>query len=177
LLKRQEKLKSSIMKNKIPSARKFFQSAIFIFIIPLFLISCTSVPELPTNDEAKTAVWEKIKAANDRWASGDPMGFLASAAQDITWFDDIAAQKGVSGFTALNEYMETLKGAIPEHKNELVDPVFQFYNDMVIVCYHYHTYLDGELVAIWRATSVYRYAEGDWLSVHENWSEEGLPSG
>jgi len=37
--------------------------------------------------------------------------------------------------------------------------------------------MDGELVAIWRATSVYRYAEGDWLSVHENWSEEGLPAG
>ena len=28
----------------------------------------------------------------------------------------------------------------------------------------------GILVNPWKATSVYRYKDGDWLSVHENWS-------
>jgi len=147
------------------------QSTVLVLILSLFIISCKNKPEPPTVDEAKAAIMEKIKMANDKWSSGDPMGFLEYAAQDIIWIDDIGAQKSVSGYEALGKYLETLKGQIPPHKYELLDPVFQSYGDIVIVNYRYQGIFDGVPADPWKATSVYRYQDGDWLSVHENWSE------
>ena len=147
------------------------QRAVFILILPLFLVSCTNEPELPTVDEAKAAIMEKIKSANDKWASGDPMGFLECTAQDIIWIDDIGAQIPVSGHEALEKYLENFKGQVPPHKHELLDPVFQSYGDIVIVNYRYQGTFEGEPADPWKITSVYRYKDGDWLSVHENWSQ------
>jgi hypothetical protein len=67
----------------------------------LLLAACQNEQVLQTGDEAEKAIWGKIAAAYDKWASGDPMGFT-------------------------------------------------------------------ECAAPWKVTSVYRYADGDWLSVHEN---------
>lgn len=127
--------------------------------------------ELPTRDEAQKAIWEKITTANDKWASGDPMGFLECAAKDIIWSDDLGAQNRVIGYEALNKYLETFKGQVPPHQHELIEPIFQFYDDIVIVSYRYQATIEGKPEAPWKVTSVYRYADGDWLSVHENWTE------
>ncbi len=126
---------------------------------------------MPTQDEAQTAIWQKITAANDKWAAGDPMGFTECAAPDIIWSDDLGAQNRVIGYEALNSYLEAFKGQIPAHQHVLIDPVFQFYDDVVVVSYRYQGTFEGEAAAPWKVTSVYRYADGDWLSVHENWTE------
>ena len=165
-----ENLNSIFMKNKILTTTRFMQSAVLVLILSLYLFSCKNEPEPPTVDEAKAAIMEKIKLANDKWASGDPMGFLEYAAQDIIWIDDIAAQKPVIGYEALEKYFETLKGQIPPHEHELLDMVFQSYGNIVIVNYRYQGIFDGEPADPWKVTSVFRYQDGDWLSVHENWS-------
>lgn len=159
------------MKKKLLTGMKFIESAVFILILSIFLVSCTNEQELPTADEAQSAVWEKIQAANDRWASGDPMGFLECSAPDITWSEPFTPQNRVSGYEALKTFLEDFKGQIPPHEHELLDPMFQFYNDMMIVTYRYQGSLEGELANPWKVTAVYRYMDGDWLSVHENWSE------
>ena len=159
------------MKNKTLTSTKLMQITALVFILSLLLVSFKNEPELPTVDEAKAAITEKIKMANEKWASGDPMGFLECAAQDIVWIDDIAAQKPVSGYEALEKYLETLKGQIPPHEHELQDMMFQPYGDIVIVNYRYQGIFNGEPAEPWKVTSVYRYQDGDWLSVHENWSE------
>ena len=127
--------------------------------------------ELPTAEAAQKAIWEKITTANDRWASGDPMGLMAMAAKDIIWSDDLRAQNRVIGYEALNKSLEALKGQIPPHQHELIEPIFQFYDDIVIVSYRYRATMEGVPQAPWKVTSVFRYADGDWLSVHENWTE------
>ena len=142
-----------------------------ILILPLFLVSCTIELELPTPDEAKAAVMAKIKSANDRWASGDVTGFTEVAAQDIIWIDELGAQIPISGKVALGKYLESFTGQVPPHKHELLNLVFQIYGDIVIVNYRYQASFDGVLQDPWKVSSVYRYADGDWLSVHENWSE------
>ena len=164
------------MKDKITSGKKLLLGYALILILPLICVSCAQEPKLPSADEAKAAVWEKIEMANDRWKSGDPMGFVDCAAKDITWVDDLGAPEPISGSEALKTYLEGFKGQIPEHENKLVDSMFQVYGDIVIVNYRYQTFMDGALVAIWRVTSVYRYEDGDWFSVLENWSEVTLPA-
>lgn len=140
-------------------------------ILALFMVACTSAPELPTEDEAKAAIMEKIEKQNDRWSQGDPMGFLESAAQDITWMDDLMAPTPVVGYDALEEYLAMFKGQIPPHEKKLFNFLFQYYDDMVIVTYHYQGFLDGDTLPSWKVSSVFRYADADWLSVHENWTE------
>ena len=141
------------------------------FALLLFLFACTNAPELPTEDEAIAAIMEKIEKANDAWSNGDPMGFLENAAQDITWMDDLMAPTPVNGYEALEAYLANFKGMIPAHEMQLSDFLFQFYDDIVIVTYHYQGELDGNLLPKWKVTSVFRYADGNWLSVHENWTE------
>jgi len=158
------------MKNKILTTTKFLQSTVLVLILSLFLVSCKNEPDPPTVDEAKAAIMEKIKLANDKWASGDPMGFMECAAQDIIWIDDLGAQNSVSGYDTLAKYLENFKGQIPPHEHELLDMVFQYYGDIVIVNYRYQGIFDGEPADPWKVTSVFRYQDGDWLSVHENWS-------
>jgi ketosteroid isomerase-like protein len=158
------------MKNRILITMKLMQSTLLVLILSLFLISCKNEPKPPTVDEAKVAIMQKIKSANDRWASGDPMGFLECAAQDIVWLDDLGAQKPVCGYEALGKYLETFKGQIYPHEHELLDTLFQPYDDIVIVTYCYQAISDEEPANPWKVTSVYRYQDGDWSSVHENWS-------
>ena len=143
----------------------------FTFFLPLFLFACSSAPELPTEDEANAAIMEKIEMQNDRWSNGDPMGFLDNAAQDITWMDDLMAPKPIVGYEALKAYLESFKGQIPPHEKRLFNFLFQYYEDVVIVTYHYQGTFEGDTLPPWKVTSVFRYAENDWLSVHENWTE------
>jgi hypothetical protein len=159
------------MKMKTPTGTGLIYGAVLILILPLLLLTCKNEQAMPTQDEARTAIWQKITAANDKWAAGDPMGFTECAAPDIIWSDDLGAQNRVIGYEALNSYLVAFKGQIPPHQHVLIDPVFQFYDDVVIVSYRYQGTFEGEAAAPWKVTSVYRYADGDWLSVHENWTE------
>ena len=160
------------MKTKKSKRTKFIQFTVCLFIVPLFYISCSNVPKLPTADEAKTAVMEKLTMAAEKWSNGEPMGYVECAAKDIVWVDELGAVKPISGSEALKNYLESFRGQVPVHKFKLLDPLFQVYNDIVIVTYRYQGIFDGEPGTPWRITSVYQYENGDWLSVHENWREE-----
>ena len=159
------------MKKKIPTGSGLIYGVVLIITLPLLFPACNNEPAVPTQDEARTAIWQKITAANEKWAAGDPMGFVECAAPDIIWSDDLGAQNRVIGYEELNSYLEAFKGQIPPHQHVLIDPVFQFFDDVVVVSYRYQGTFEGEDAAPWKVTSVYRYADGDWLSVHENWTE------
>lgn len=163
------------MNKKTPARTGLIYSAVLLLVTPLLLLTCRNEKALPTQDDARAAIWGKIVAANDKWASGDPMGFIDCAAPDIIWSDDLGAPLRVNGYEALKAYLETFKGQIPSHQHILIDPVFQFYGDIVIVSYRYQGTFEGETQAPWKVTSVYRYSDGDWLSVHENWTEVKQP--
>jgi len=159
------------MKTNISPGTKFMLYAVSFLISHLFFVSCTNEPALPTAEEAKAAVMEKITMAAEKWSKGDPLGYVECAANDIVWLDELGALEPIHGSEELKKYLEPFGGQVPTHKFELLDPVFQVYNDIVIVTYRYQGIFDGEPATPWKVTSVYRYLNGDWLSVHENWSE------
>ena len=134
------------------------------------LTTCEGEPPLPTQEEAEAAVMEKIQAANAKWASEDPLGFFSNAAENIVWIDDIGSSKRVIGREALKPYLEGFKGVVPPHKHELYDFYFQHFEDIVIANYYYQGTLEGEKAPPWKAVSIFKYSEGDWYSVHENWT-------
>ncbi len=158
------------MKTKISKKTKLLRYAVCLLMFHFFFVSCTNESELPTANEAKTAVMEKLKMAAVKWSQGEPMGYLECAANDIVWVDELGAINPIIGSEALKKYLESFRGQIPTHKFELLDTLFQVYNDIVIVNYHYQGIFDGVPAAPWKITSVYRYENGDWLSVLENWA-------
>jgi ketosteroid isomerase-like protein len=164
------------MKKNHPFKNSFGIGLLITGLISCVIISCTvNSPDnkelkIPTQEDSKTAIKEKIELANEKWASGDPLGFVECAADDITWIDDLGAQLPVSGKEALQAYLENFKGQIPPHEHELSDMAFQFYDDMVIISYRYNGTFDGEPADPWKVSSVYQYSKDGWYSVHENWS-------
>lgn len=125
-----------------------------------------------SNQHAVEAILALERSALDRWSQGDPFGYLEIHAEDVTYFDDIAAQTRIDGVDALREYFRnTLEGNLPPHEYELVNPRVQVYGDTGILTMRYHPRgPDGTMMPAWKATSVYRRDDGAWRCVHAHWS-------
>ncbi len=116
------------------------------------------------------AIIERERSALERWSAGDPVGYAADAAEDVTYFDDIGAQRRVRGAEALRAYTAQLEGSIPAHDYAMVDPLVQVVGDVGILTYLYEPSLDGEPLPAWRATTVYGRTDGAWRLLHAHWS-------
>ena len=144
-----------------------------VLLISLLLAaaSCTQAPVLPTAEEAEKAVLAREHAALDQWAAGNPIGLADIMAEDVTYFDDIAAHTRLDGIEELKKHLEWLDGKVPPHQYELIDPKVQVYGEVAILTLHYGPVdEEGNSKATWKATSVYNYRDGEWYGVHAHWS-------
>ena len=120
---------------------------------------------------ATEEILSRERHALDQWSKGNPLGYLDVHADDVTYFDDIAASDLVVGKPAVKDYMEGLVGNIPPHSYEIADPNVQLYGDTGVLSLHYKGQLeDGTPLPVWKATSVYRKNGGVWEIVHAHWS-------
>lgn len=147
------------MKNYVPH----------LFILLIF-ISCGGNKDVLTQEKVEQAILAEERRALDRWAAGDPIGFSENFADDVTYFDDIAAQTRIDGLEEIRSYLTSLVGKITPHTYEIVDPKVQVYGDIAICTMRYHPSIDGEPGPPWKATDVYRLINGEWRLVHAHWS-------
>jgi len=143
---------------------------ILSMVLSLMLTCCVSKPTVPSNEEAITVIKDKVQNAAERWASGDGMGYVDMVATDVTYMDDIASPELLVGRDKFKVYAENIGANVPPHKPILSAFHWQFYDEIVVLTYRYQGDFDGQLAPPWRITSVFRFANNDWLSVHENWS-------
>ena len=117
------------------------------------------------------AILAQARADMDRWAEGDTEGYGQSAADDITLFNNVPAGPRLDGIQAFRDLLTALKGQIPPHKYEIVDPKVQVYGSVGILTLLYMAFsLEGEPLVKSRATCVYRETDGAWESVHQHFS-------
>ena len=122
------------------------------------------------------AVLAQARKDFDSWADGDTEGYGESAADDVTYFHNVPAHPRVDGIRAFREYLVALRGQIPPHRYEIVNPKVQVYGSVGILTLHYRALSsEGELLARARGTCVYRETNGAWKMVHTHWS--GLEDG
>ncbi|MCK4585577.1 nuclear transport factor 2 family protein [candidate division WOR-3 bacterium] len=144
---------------------------ILLFSFLLIFISCEMKKSTPTQENVEQAILAKERQALDHWAQGDPLGFSVNFADDVTYFDDIAAHTRIDSLEEMQNYLTSLKGKIPPHSYEIVDPKVQVYGDIAILTLRYHpTSTEGEPGPPWKATSVYKLTNGEWHVVHAHWS-------
>lgn len=120
---------------------------------------------------SEDAILAQARKDFDRWSEGDTEGYGQSAADDVTYFHNAPAHARVDGIQAFREYLSALRGQIPPHKYEMVDPKVQVYGSVGILTLQYHAFSsEGEPLARARGTCVYRMAGGAWEMVHTHWS-------
>jgi uncharacterized protein (TIGR02246 family) len=128
-------------------------------------------PRSAGQGDTEQAILAQERRARDQWAQGNPLGYLDVDADDVTYFDDIGAQSRINGVEAMRTYFNSLKGKIPPHRYDVVDPKVQVYGDIGILTLRYNAYAtDGKPLARWKASSVYRRTGGEWRIVHAHWS-------
>lgn len=138
-------------------------------LIGLLTAACQAAP--PGQKDAEQAIVAQERGALEQWAKGNPLGYLDIVADDLTFFDDIGAHSRVNGIGAMRTYLTSLKGKIPPHRYEMVDPKVQLYGNIGILTLRYEAYgADSQPLPPWKATSVYRRADDQWRIVHAHWS-------
>jgi len=144
----------------------------FILLMSLFLIftSCRMKQNTPAQENIEQTILTLERQALDQWSQGNPLGYSDNIADDITYFDDIAAHTRLDGAQEFKNYLESLVGKIPPHNYEIVDPKVQVYGDIAILTLRYHTMIDTVPGTPWKATSVYRLTDDGWHVVHAHWS-------
>jgi hypothetical protein len=110
------------------------------------------------------------RAALDRWSGGDPMGYAMSAADDITYFDDIGAKEGVFGVESARAYLKSLAEVLPPHHYEMVGAHVQVYGDTGVLSFQYHPSTEEGAGTPWRASTVYVRQGDEWRMVHAHWT-------
>ena len=142
--------------------------AVLALLVPA-LSACQ--PRSAGQGDTEQAILAQERRALDQWAQGNPLGYLDIDAGDVTYFDDIGANSRIDGIEAMRDYFTSLKGKIPAHRYEVVDPKVQVYGDIGILTLRYNAYAaDGKLLARWKATSVHHRIENEWRIVHAHWS-------
>ena len=141
-----------------------------IIAILLIAISCSTKQDVPSQEKVEQAIFAEERRALDRWAAGDPMGFAEIAAEDITYYDDIAAQTRLDGLEEFRGYLTSLVGEISSHTYEILDPRVQVFGDIAISTLQYQPSIGGEPGPLWKATDVYRLTNGEGRLVHAHWS-------
>ncbi len=112
------------------------------------------------------------RAALERWAKGDPSGFLEISAPQVTYFDPML-EKRLDGHAALSALYETARGQIRLAGFDLVNPRVEAAGDLAVLSFNFVSWGDDGVpgpMSRWNCSEVYRRIDGRWLIVHTHWS-------
>lgn len=151
--------------------KSIFQLSVIVALSLLMFASCDMNIQHRDANEVEQTILAKETAALDFWSGGDPVGSGKGFAGDATYMDDIAASVRLDSLPEIQRYFASLAGQITPHDYELVDPKVQVYGDIAILTLRYHPSIGDTIEGPpWKATSVYRFQDGDWKVVHAHWS-------
>jgi hypothetical protein len=108
------------------------------------------------------------RAAMDRWAKGDPDGFLEISDASVTYFDPFV-EKRLNGLSELRTLYGKLRGQIRIDRYQFIEPRVQVAGDMAVLSYNFESY-GNEQTLRWNTTEVYERKSGVWRIIHTHWS-------
>ena len=113
------------------------------------------------------------RGALDRWGRGDPQGYLALYAREVTYFDPMR-EKRIDGFDAMKQALEPIRGLVKIDRYEMIAPQVYRAGDAAILTYNLVSYgrsPAGDAMAVrWNSTAVYAQIDRQWKIVHSHWS-------
>jgi ketosteroid isomerase-like protein len=113
-------------------------------------------------------------AAMERWRKGDPNGFLAISAPEVTYFDT-GTQGRFNGLKELRAEYKKRENKIFYDVMEFINPRVQVYGDTAVLTYQFFSTVlnpDGTVKTRtpWHCSEVFAKIGGEWKIVHTHWS-------
>ena len=112
------------------------------------------------------------RKALDRWAKGDPMGFVEISSPDVVFFDPYTDLR-IDGREALRRYFAPLSDKIHNNYYELIGPKVQIHGDIAVLTYNYVSYKTADCSAKesrWNCTENFLLRGDQWRLIHSHWS-------
>jgi ketosteroid isomerase-like protein len=120
--------------------------------------------------EITTEIIAIERAALDRWGRGDPQGYLETYADEVTYFDPVAATR-IDGLDAMKAYYAPFAGLIRVARYDMISRLVQHFGPIAVLSFQLISYGDNDIVlARWNSTAVYRLTDAVWKTVHTHWS-------
>ena len=102
------------------------------------------------------------RSAMDRWAKGDPSGYMEILAQDVTIFTPQMDAR-LDGRAAAIALYEQVRGQVSIPRYEFVNPLVQPLGDGAVLTFNYVSYdAAGMVMSRWNFTEVYRRSGTRW---------------
>ena len=108
------------------------------------------------------------RAALERWAKGDPSGFLEISDSEVVYFDN-NVERRLDGLVALTALYEGVRGKIKMERFEMLNPKVQHCGDAAVLTYNFVGYAEGKAHR-WNCTEVYCRGAKDWRIIQTHWS-------
>jgi len=116
----------------------------------------------------ETTIIDLEQRALERWAHGDPDGFLNLSDNSVTYFDPFVAQR-IDGLAGLRVLYEGIRGKVQLDHVELLHPRVQVCGDVAVLTFQFDgSGSDGGV--LWNTTEVYRRFGESWKIVHTHWA-------
>lgn len=146
---------------------------ILTLVLAVTAIGAPATHLRPRQEDSQAEVIRLERSALDRWGRGDPGGFLAIYAPEVTYFDP-SLERRLDGIGALTSHYEPITGRVRVDGYEMVAPAVQRHGDVAVLTYNLVSHArgpDGTRFDVrWNSTSVYVRFEGTWRVVHSHWS-------
>jgi hypothetical protein len=149
--------------------QKKYSLFLFIFIF-MAVIAVLLRCQISTKNPSVEMIIAKEKMALDRWAKGDPYGFIELAAEEVTYFAE-GTDTLVRGFKAFEMVNAAVKGKVNIPRFEMRDPKVQLHGDVGILTYVLYNYsVQDSITSRWRSTEIYLLMNNDWKLIHSHWT-------
>ena len=114
------------------------------------------------------------RASLDRWAKGDPDGFLSTYAPEVTYFSP-TEERRVDGLQAMTALLAPVRGKLRIDRYEMLNTKVQRHGDVAVLTYqivNYRRLSDGkeQPTTRWNSTAVFHRVGGRWRTIHSHFS-------
>ncbi|MEN6607854.1 MAG: nuclear transport factor 2 family protein [Bryobacteraceae bacterium] len=108
------------------------------------------------------------RAAFERWAKGDPSGFLEASDPEVDYFDPFLDAR-LNGLDALRTLYGKLEGQVHLDHWEMINPRVIVSGEMGVLTFNFVGRSKAGTIR-WNTTEVYRRKNGQWKIIHTHWS-------
>jgi uncharacterized protein (TIGR02246 family) len=127
-----------------------------------------------TQSDPDAEVIATERSALERWAKGDPGGFLDIYAPEVTYISP-SEERRVDGLPAMTALLAPIRGKIKIDRWEMLNSKVQRHGDVAVLTYNvvnYQRQPDGSerRTTRWNSTAVFKRIDGKWRTIHSHFS-------
>jgi ketosteroid isomerase-like protein len=152
-----------------------FRRSLFVLMLTVAGSAAAALGTTPTTQsEPGSDVIATERSALERWAKGDPGGFLDIYAPEVTYISP-SEERRVDGLPAMTALLAPIRGKITIDRWEMLDAKVQRHGDVAVLTYrivNYRKQPDGteRPGTRWNSTAVFQRIGGRWRTIHSHFS-------